>query len=217
MRIGQAQLLNIAGYSDPMPRWEGIKSRQWLPDVSRSASPLRELARRSRPAVRLVACSDCHTQYDVANLEAKTIPCRCGSEVELGPLQAATDTVVSRCGSCGAGVAADAASCNYCDSEIVRDPDELSLICPECFARCADDSRFCVACGIGFRPEPVRIDGHELPCPVCSVPMPPRQVSGIALNECLTCHGLWAPDDSFDMLVSSATSAPNVYLGPGSG
>jgi len=157
--------------------------------------------------VRLVACSDCHTQYDVADLEAKTIPCRCGSEIDISPLQAASETVVSRCGSCGAGIGPDAASCSYCGSDIVRDPDELSLICPECFARCADDSRFCVACGIGFRPEPLRIDGHELPCPVCSALMPPRQINGIGLNECLTCHGLWAPGDSFDLLVSRAIRA----------
>jgi Zn-finger nucleic acid-binding protein len=157
--------------------------------------------------VRLVACSDCHTQYDVADLEAKTIPCRCGSEIEIGQLQAATDTVISRCGSCGAGLEPDATSCSYCGSDIVRDPDELSLICPECFARCADDSRFCVACGIAFRPEPLRIDGHELPCPACSVLMPPRQISGVALNECLTCHGLWAPGESFDRLVSRAIRA----------
>jgi Zn-finger nucleic acid-binding protein len=157
--------------------------------------------------VRLVACSDCHTQYDVADLEAKTIPCRCGSEIDIGPLQAAADTVISRCGSCGAGVEPDAAGCSYCGSDIVRDPDELSLICPECFARCAEDSRFCIACGIGFRPEPLRLDGHELPCPVCSVLMPPRQIRGVALNECLTCHGLWAPGDSFDMLVSRAIRA----------
>jgi Zn-finger nucleic acid-binding protein len=157
--------------------------------------------------VRLVACSDCHTQYDVADVAAKTIPCRCGSEIDIGPLQAAADTVISRCGSCGAGVESDAVGCTYCGSTIVRDPDELSLICPECFARCAEDSRFCIACGVAFRPEPLRIDGHELPCPVCSVLMPPRQVSGIGLNECLTCHGLWAPGDSFDLLVGRAIDA----------
>ena len=191
-------------FDGPLDR---IKSQQPLPDVFRSASPAEELARRLHPAVRLVACSDCHIQYDVADVDAKTIPCRCGTEIDIGPLQAAVDTVVSRCGSCGAGVESDAASCSYCGSDIVRDPDELSLICPECFARCADDSRFCTACGVGFRPESLRIDGHELPCPVCSTLMPPRQIAGVALNECLSCHGLWAPGDSFDTLVSRAIRA----------
>lgn len=156
--------------------------------------------------MRLVACSNCHTQYDVTDVQAKTIPCRCGEDVENVPL-AAKDATIARCGSCGAAVHADAESCQYCGSEIVREPGELSLICPECYARCATGSRFCTACGVGFRPEPVRIQGHELPCPTCSVGMPPRQVGGIAVNECLTCHGLWAPGEGFDHLVRRAIDA----------
>ncbi len=37
--------------------------------------------------------------------------------------------------------------------------------------------------------------------------MPPRQVGGIGLNECLSCHGLWTPGESFDLLVSRAIEA----------
>jgi Zn-finger nucleic acid-binding protein len=60
---------------------------------------------------------------------------------------------------------------------------------------------------VAFRPERVRIEGHELVCPACSTLMPARQVSGVGLNECLACHGLWAPDDSFDLLVGRAIEA----------
>jgi len=156
--------------------------------------------------VRLVACSNCHTQYDVTGVTAKTIPCRCGEELDSTPLQS-RDAGIHRCGSCGAGVSIDAPNCEFCGSEIVRDPDKLSLICPECFARCADDSRFCTACGVGFSPEPLRVDGYELPCPVCSTLMPPRQVGGAGVNECLSCHGLWTPGESFDALVARAIEA----------
>jgi Zn-finger nucleic acid-binding protein len=156
--------------------------------------------------VRLVACSNCHTQYDVTDVLAKTIACRCGEEIENAPLQA-SDAIVARCGSCGAGVQSDAATCQYCNSEILREPGEHSLICPECFARCADASRFCTACGIAFQPESVKIDGHELPCPVCSTLMPPRQLGGVAVNECLSCNGFWAPGESFDLLVGRAIEA----------
>jgi Zn-finger nucleic acid-binding protein len=153
--------------------------------------------------VRLVACSNCHTQYDVSDIDAKTIPCRCGETIDSSP-PVAVDAPVSRCGSCAANVSAGATDCDYCGSVIVRDADELSLICPECFGRSADDSRFCTACGVAFRPEAVRIDGHELPCPSCSSLMPPRQISGVALNECLSCHGLWVSGSGFDTLVSRA-------------
>ncbi len=156
--------------------------------------------------MRLVACSNCHTQYDVTHVDAKTIPCRCGQAIENAPLQA-LDAIIARCGSCGAGVQSDALSCHYCGSEILRDPGEHSLICPACFARSAEDSRFCTACGVGFRPEQVRIDGHELPCPTCSALMPARQIGGIGLNECLSCNGLWAPAESFDLLLGRAIEA----------
>ncbi|MBW2494232.1 MAG: zf-TFIIB domain-containing protein [Deltaproteobacteria bacterium] len=156
--------------------------------------------------MRLVACSNCHTQYDVTDVQAETIPCRCGETIDNVPLQA-KDAVIARCGSCGAGVQGNPENCQYCGSEIVQELDEHSLICPECYARSADGSRFCTACGVGFRPEQVKIEGHELPCPACSALMPPRQVGGIGVNECLSCHGLWAPGDSFDLLVGRAIEA----------
>jgi len=183
-----------------------IKSSAGRPDVLRTASPAGRLARRLRTAVRLVACPNCHTQYDVTDVQAKTIPCHCGEEIDNVSLQA-KDAEIVRCGSCGAGVQGDAQTCQYCGSQIVREPGEHSLICPECYARCSNGSQFCTACGVGFRPQQVRIDGHELPCPACSTLMPPRQVGGVGLNECLSCHGLWAPGESFDLLVSRAIEA----------
>jgi Zn-finger nucleic acid-binding protein len=37
--------------------------------------------------------------------------------------------------------------------------------------------------------------------------MPARQVGGVGVNECLSCHGLWAPAESFDTLVARAIDA----------
>jgi Zn-finger nucleic acid-binding protein len=156
--------------------------------------------------VRLVACSNCHTQYDVTEVVAKSFPCRCGETVE-NQSHEAVDAKIHRCGSCGAIVAADAEGCDFCGSAIERDPGKLSLICPECYARCAEKARFCTACGVGFRPEPVRLEGHELPCPACGALMPPQQIGGVGLNECRGCNGLWVPGESFDLLVSRAIEA----------
>jgi Zn-finger nucleic acid-binding protein len=153
--------------------------------------------------VQLVACPVCHSQYDVTHLLTAQLTCRCGETVENRSLRA-VDAVIARCGSCGAQIAADAQSCTYCDSEVVRDPDKLSLICPECFARNADQSRFCVACGVAFAPQPLPTDGSELPCPACETRMPPSQVAGITVNECPGCHGLWVSGDHFDALVKRA-------------
>jgi len=156
--------------------------------------------------VRLVACGSCHTQYDVTDVAAKTFPCRCGETLENRPPKP-VDAEIRRCGSCGALVTPGADHCDYCSSAIVRDDRSLSLICPECYARNAEDSRFCTACGVTFRPEAVRVEGHLLPCPVCSTLMPPRQVAGVGFNECGSCNGLWVPGENFDLLVSRAIEA----------
>ena len=156
--------------------------------------------------MRLVACSNCHTQFDVTDVVAESFPCRCGASVENRSLEA-VDAKIHRCGSCGAIVDAEVERCDYCGSTIERDPGKLSLICPECYARCAEGARFCTACGVAFRPEEVRIEGHELPCPVCDVLMPPHQIGGIGLNECRSCNGLWVAGENFDLLVSRAIEA----------
>lgn len=156
--------------------------------------------------MQLIACSVCHTQYDTAPLAAERFQCRCGETLEKRDL-AAVDAKIARCGSCGALVEADAEQCSFCSSSIVRDPDKLSLICPECFARNGDSSRFCVACGVAFRPEPLPGQGRELPCPGCASSMPPTAVAGIPLNECPGCHGLWVPGEHFDALIRRAAEA----------
>ncbi len=156
--------------------------------------------------MRLIACSDCHAQYDVTHVAQKHFACRCGTQLENRRLTA-VDAEIHRCGSCGAQVGADAESCDFCQSEIVRDRERLSLICPECFARNAEEARFCAACGVGFSPEAVKLDGEELPCPACGNLMPVRAVGGMAVNECGNCNGLWAPDESFGLLVRRAADA----------
>ena len=158
---------------------------------------------RAEAPVQLVACPVCHSQYDVSQLAAAQISCRCGETIENRKL-AAVDAVIARCGSCGAQITPDAQTCAYGDSSIVRDPGKLSLICHECFARNSEQSRFCVACGIAFSPQPLPTEGRELPCPACETRMPPSQVAGIAVNECPGCHGLWVSGGHFDALVKRA-------------
>jgi Zn-finger nucleic acid-binding protein len=156
--------------------------------------------------MRLVACPHCHTQYDVTNVMADRLVCRCGETVE-NKIHQSFDAVVHRCSSCGAQVGPETESCEFCGSAIVRELGPASTICPECFARNAEDARFCTACGVAFRPEPVVVAGRELPCPDCGALMPASQVAGVSLNECGRCRGLWVPGDHFDALVSRAADA----------
>ncbi len=163
--------------------------------------------------MRLVACPNCHAQYDVSGVGDKEITCRCGSTIENRQLEG-VDARIHRCGSCGAQVAADGESCSYCGSEIIRDTRKLSLICPECYGRNAENSRYCTACGVEFRPESLEDEGHELPCPCCGCLMPVRSVGGVGINECPKCNGIWVPDNRFDHLIAKACEAARAERGP---
>ncbi len=156
--------------------------------------------------MRLIACPDCHRQFDVTHVAEASIECACGAQVK-NEIHAPVHARVHRCGSCGAGLEPDAESCAYCGAAIVTDDGALSLICPECFARNADASRFCTACGVAFDPQPVGGEGHELPCPDCAGLMPVRSVGGVPVNECPSCNGLWVPGEAFDLLISRAVDA----------
>ena len=105
--------------------------------------------------------------------------------------------------------------CDYCRSGIVQAPQRGSLICPECMARNLDDARFCLACGIGFEPQPPPQNTPELRCPCCERWMTAREVAGLVVQECPKCHGLWAPEDGFDALVDRATTAAAGRAGEG--
>ena len=35
--------------------------------------------------MRLVACPSCHIQYDVSDILAESIPCRCGESIDSRP------------------------------------------------------------------------------------------------------------------------------------
>ena len=158
--------------------------------------------------VQLIACETCHTQYDVSDVVAETVTCRCGAELANRPL-VAVDATILRCAACGAAVGERAKSCEFCGASILRegDPRKLSLICPECCARNANDARFCTACGVGFHPEAVRAEGFEVACPCCEALMPAQSVAGIPVNECTGCGGLWVAGDHFDRLVTRAIEA----------
>jgi Zn-finger nucleic acid-binding protein len=155
--------------------------------------------------VQLVACRNCHAQYDLATARVERFACRCGATIENRPVEA-HDAPVVRCGSCGAGLAGRGGTCTFCGSE-VRSPSAAGPVCPECFARTPAGSRFCTACGVAFRPEPIQVETRELPCPVCSAPMASQALAGVAIGQCGSCQGLWIPEGHLEQLVRRAQEA----------
>ena len=156
--------------------------------------------------MRLIACHVCHTQFDVTNVVDPEVTCRCGEKLANREFEG-HQVDVHRCSACGAQVASDAEGCEYCGSEICRDSQKLSLICPECYGRNTDDARYCVGCGVAFRPEQIEDHLDEVPCPCCSCLMPVRAIGSVGVNECPQCNGLWVPENKFDQLIVQVCEA----------
>jgi len=168
--------------------------------------------------VKLVACPECHAQYDLsARAEGGTFACRCGKSLEARAPKAVADAAAERCGACGAIAQSGAEICSFCGSGIVPSVDPGGLICPECFARNLDDARFCAACGVGFTPQAIPVDEAvpAIQCPCCERAMNPREVGGLVVHECGKCHGLWAPQDRFTSLIDRAAETAATRAGAG--
>jgi ribosomal protein L40E/Zn-finger nucleic acid-binding protein len=156
--------------------------------------------------VRLVACRACHTQFDVTHVEAPFFDCRCGETIR-NEAQSAVDAAVQRCSACGALLPEKADHCDYCRAAVVR-AGELPLICPECYARNGETAKFCVSCGVEFRPEALpQEQDAALACPVCEDELAVRGVGGVWVRECPKSNGLWVPGDRFESLVQRALEA----------
>jgi Zn-finger nucleic acid-binding protein/ribosomal protein L40E len=150
--------------------------------------------------VRLVACPSCKAHLDVTGVEAAAVTCPCGATVETVAQEGRAGTV-RRCGGCGASLDAEATVCSYCQSPIVREPQRLTLVCPECLARNPETGKYCTGCGTEFLPQPPLASQAPKPCPACEQPLVAERVREVWISACSACDGLWVPVASFDGLV----------------
>jgi Zn-finger nucleic acid-binding protein/ribosomal protein L40E len=170
------------------------------------ATEARSSVERREPNVRLVACPECRTQYDATDVAGETFPCRCGAAVRNRDLPA-VDLPVTRCAACGAIAGENARGCEYCGAEVTGSHGAGDLVCPECYARNPDGSRFCTACGVEFRPQPIPTAPADVDCIRCGVRMAARDVAGTTLHECPKCASLWVPGGALDALVRRVAAA----------
>jgi DNA-directed RNA polymerase subunit RPC12/RpoP len=88
----------------------------------------------------LVACPNCHRQYDAAALAVGArFRCRCGQSITVPEIQA-RDAAVVRCASCGAAREGGAMSCTFCGSDFTIHDQDLETVCPSCLARISNSA-----------------------------------------------------------------------------
>jgi len=151
--------------------------------------------------MKLVACPNCHAQYDVAGFGEDSVTCPCGASFPAR-CPKAVDAAVTRCAACGALVGDEERVCSYCQATVLRDPAPAGPVCPECFARNPERALHCTACGVAFLPQPVHKTVDPMECPNCpGVRLEARSLGGFWVDECPMCLGLWAPGDVMDRLV----------------
>jgi len=153
---------------------------------------------------RLVACPNCHRQYDAAALAVGAkFRCRCGQQVIVPEIQA-RDAAVVRCASCGAAREGGAMSCRYCGSDFTIHDQDLETVCPSCLARISDHAKFCHNCGTPIAPEEIAADPTDRVCPACGPGHLLRSralgESGFSALECTRCAGLWLGEEVFEAL-----------------
>lgn len=170
----------------------------------------------------LAACPECRMQYDASAREPGTaFRCACGGKVVVSPAaalrRAAGDAVVVRCSSCGAPRIAAAAACHFCGSDFTVREQDLNTLCPGCFLRAGDRSRFCHHCGLALLPSPPTAPDLR-GCPACSgrPPLRGRTIAGLGrvALECARCGGLWLGDDLLRDLVKGQGTLPEGFTGP---
>ena len=159
----------------------------------------------------IVECPGCQSRYDVTGRPAGTrARCRCGTVFTL-PAPTAEAAALT-CPNCGAPVAPDASSCQYCRVAL------LVRACPRCFARIFQGYEHCPHCGADVStPAQANPDGsaRKRDCPRCAgtpQDLMAHLVGGVLLDECPACHGVWLDSAAVDRVLRERGEEANHVL-----
>ena len=163
----------------------------------------------------LIACTECHLQYDVSGLSpGDPLRCKCGElnrVAEHTPHEART----VHCSACGGRLQSGSSSCGYCGNEITLADRNLGVACPECFARLPDGAKFCLECGVPIRAERVQAMRVDAACPRCAGSMARCDFDGGHYTECTSCGGLWLEEEFFEHMIVTRDTVALGRITPG--
>jgi len=132
----------------------------------------------------ILACGGCDARYDVTGrVLGSSFACRCGASITIAAPSPQAGQLA--CPHCGAGVAPTAKACTFCAAEL------LLKGCPRCLSRVFHGHKHCPDCGSELTLAAREAAHADRACPRCDVPLHPRNVGDVVVDECGGCHGLF--------------------------
>ncbi len=111
------------------------------------------------------------------------------------------------CPNCGASVAEDSASCEFCHSV-------LSITaCPSCFGAVFKGMRFCPGCGAAVERSESESD-KKLACPRCEKELVLAVIGGTIIHECSICGGFWLVTETFQKICVDRDQQERIIVYP---
>jgi len=150
----------------------------------------------------LIACEDCHRQYDVGEFTpGAKVRCVCGKLARV-PKVKPRQVQMLHCSNCGGDLQEDQEACSYCDRVVDRS-DRVSIdVCPECMCSLAEQAKFCNNCGVDIQPESIVRAVSDRGCPRCDEDLVLATSDEKSFYQCTGCAGLWLDRDHFEAFVA---------------
>ena len=168
-----------------------------------------------------VSCNQCKHRYRATNRKVGTkFRCHCGEVLQVRQPWGHTASVM-RCSFCAGTRERNSRHCGYCGADFTLYERDLNTVCPNCFARVSDRTRYCPQYAELLSGQSVAGEDSRFVCPMCpnDEKLASRQLGKENLNilECQYCTGLWIGIDSFselrDRVAEDATSPVKILLG----
>lgn len=155
----------------------------------------------------LLACSQCHRQYDVgAYPEGSRVRCACGALNEVNRPRT-RQVEMLHCSNCGGKLRSSRQACEYCQAEVKLGDRGLGPACPECLCTTFEGANHCSTCGVRLEPEAVLRALVDRPCPRCQHALTECEGSAMRYVECTHCGGLWLDEAVFERIAKEKDRA----------
>ena len=150
----------------------------------------------------LIACEDCHRQYDVGDFKpGARVRCVCGKLCEV-PKVTSRQVQMLHCSNCGGALEENQGACSFCDSVVDRRGRASVDVCPECMRTLAEKAKFCNNCGVDIDPESVVRAVSDRGCPRCEQNLVLSTSDENSFYQCTGCAGLWLDRDHFEAFLA---------------